>query len=107
MLMKVGFRELQTGLRRSKSGKDHIRIQSNVTDYISSRRNTRKEITKSLTMLKLIDNAMATTSTLFSSESQLCSIIRVLVEAKFVTISTFQSFLTLFSMPVLKRKPTK
>lgn len=103
MCLKESIRELQSALRRSKAGDDFLTIEGSVTAYISSRKNTQKEIEKSLTMLKQIDNTPSATNT----ESQLSAIIRVLEDASFTTISTFQSLLMFLSVPASKPKSNK
>ncbi|XP_009590735.1 uncharacterized protein LOC107791470 [Nicotiana tabacum] len=103
MCLKESIRELQSALRRSKAGDDFFTIEGSITAYISSRKNTQKEIEKSLTKLKQIDNTPSATNT----ESQLSAIIRVLEDASFTTISTFQSLLMFLSVPASKPKSNK
>ncbi|KAF3665410.1 hypothetical protein FXO38_03169 [Capsicum annuum] len=101
MCLKESVRELQSALRRSKAGDDLLTIEDSVSAYISSRKNAQKEIEKSLAMLKQIDN---TQSSATIKESQLSAIIRVLEDASFTTISTFQSLLMFLSVPASKPK---
>ncbi|CAN4083522.1 unnamed protein product [Withania somnifera] len=103
MFLKESVRELQSALRRSKAGDDLLPIEGSVITYISSRKNAQKDIEKSLSMLKQIDNTPSATIT----ESQLSAIIRVLEDASFTTISIFQSLLMFLSVPASKPKSNK
>lgn len=103
MCLKESVRELQSALRRSKAGDDLLTIEGSVSAYISSRKNAQKEIEKSLTILKQIHNTPSATM----KDSQLSAIIRVLEDASFTTISTFQSLLMFLYVPASKPKSNK
>ncbi|KAF3670832.1 hypothetical protein FXO38_06890 [Capsicum annuum] len=104
MLMKAGIRQLQSALRRSKiaGDHDHLRIQSTVENYVSSRRNTQEGnyYVNHQTEVDIYEYLVHfNIPTLFHNKSP--------NRSKFVTISTFESLLMNLPMPVLKPKPTK
>ncbi|KAK9265529.1 hypothetical protein L1049_001774 [Liquidambar formosana] len=104
LLMKENVGELQSALRRRKGGE--LSIESTVNAYICSRKNMKKEITKSLAALKQMDNKIGASPPL-NLDHHLSAVTRVLREASLITISIFQSLLLLLSVPVLNPKPTK
>ncbi|XP_027362703.1 uncharacterized protein LOC113870308 [Abrus precatorius] len=101
MLMKGNVRELQSALRRRKIG--DLVIESHVSSYWSLRRNTRKECTKSLLLLKQKDGSFGASPPL-DLNHHLSAVVRVLREASLITSSIFQSLVAFLSSPILKSK---
>ncbi|KAK7307446.1 hypothetical protein VNO77_40522 [Canavalia gladiata] len=104
MLMKGNVGELQSALRRRKVG-DSV-IESHVYAYWSQRRNTRKECTKSLLLLKQKDGSFGASPPL-DLNHHLSAVVRVLREASLITSSIFQSLVVFLSSPILKSKLNK
>ncbi|VFQ88198.1 unnamed protein product [Cuscuta campestris] len=99
VMSKEAIHELQSVFRRNKVG-DHLNIESGIDSYDRSRRKMHKEIEKTLTVLKQVDNGAVSRSD--------SPIIRVLEEASLVSVSTFESLLMfLSSVPFLKPKPSR
>ncbi|KAK7263013.1 hypothetical protein RJT34_30597 [Clitoria ternatea] len=103
--MKASVEEIQSALRRRKVG--DLDMEGNLSTYWSLRRNIRKECTKSLLLLKEIDNEPFGSSTLLALDDHLSAVVRVLREAGLITSSIFQSLVVFLSSPILKSKPNK
>ncbi|XP_061359916.1 uncharacterized protein LOC133303960 [Gastrolobium bilobum] len=101
LLMKGSVEELQSALRRRKIG--DLGIECNLSVYWSLRRNMRKECTKSLLLLKQIDESFGA-SPLLDLNSHLSAVVRVLREASLITSYIFRSLLVFLSSPILKSK---
>lgn len=104
LLMKGKVEELQSALRRRKVVDSSIEIL--VSCYWNLRRNMRKECTKSLFLLKQMDNSFGG-STPLDLNNHLSSIVRVLREANLITSSIFQSLVGFLSSPILRSKVNK
>ncbi|KAI5684042.1 hypothetical protein M9H77_05270 [Catharanthus roseus] len=104
MLMKEAIRGLQSSFRRSKIG--DLRIDEEISVFMSSRKNIHKEIlsiSKALFKLKNRDFLKLDYFSNSSSEDQFKIVIRYIIEANFLTISCFSSLLLFLSGPVLKK----
>ncbi|KAJ4829451.1 hypothetical protein Tsubulata_015702, partial [Turnera subulata] len=107
LLMKESVRELLSALRRSKAGGE-LSIESNVSDYISSRKQMKKEIAKSLALLKQMDNKNADVqSPLLEADHYLSALVRVLKEASLISVSILSSLLLFLSAPMLKPRTSR
>lgn len=104
LLMKGKVEELQSALRRRKVVDSSIEIL--VSCYWSLRRNMRKECTKSLLLLKQMDESFGG-STPLDLNNHLSSIVRVLREASLITSSILQSLVVFLSSPILRTKVNK
>ena len=104
LLMKESVRELQSALRRRKGGE--FSIEGNVAGYTCCRKKMKKEVAKSLSSLKQMENKSGT-SPILDLDQHLSAVVRVLREASLITTSIFQQLLLFLSAPVLKPKPTK
>ncbi|KAK7258134.1 hypothetical protein RIF29_32614 [Crotalaria pallida] len=101
MSMKGGVRELQSALRRRKVG--DLGMESHISSYWSLRRKMRKECTKSLLLLKQIDESFGAFTPL-DLDHHLSSVVRVLREASLITTSIFQSLVVFLSPPIFKSR---
>ncbi|KAK7253005.1 hypothetical protein RIF29_37369 [Crotalaria pallida] len=101
MSMKSGVRELQSALRRRKVG--DLGMESHISSYWSLRRKMRKECTKSLLLLKQIDESFGAFTPL-ELDHHLSSVVRVLREASLITTSIFQSLVVFLSSPIFKSR---
>ncbi|KAJ1378704.1 hypothetical protein SESBI_47557 [Sesbania bispinosa] len=104
LLMKARVEELQSALRRRKVG--DLDMESNLSAYWSLRRNMRKECTKSLLLLKQIDESFGASPPL-DLNNHLSAVVRVLREASLITSSVLQSLVVFLSSPVLRSKLNK
>lgn len=104
MSMKGGVRELQSALRRRKVGDSSI--ESHISAYWRLRRNMRKECTKSLLLLKQIDESFGVSAPL-DLDHHLSAVVRVLREASLITTSIFQSLAIFLSSPIFKARHNK
>ncbi|QCD91168.1 hypothetical protein DEO72_LG4g2132 [Vigna unguiculata] len=100
MLMKGNVRDLQSALRRRKVG-DFV-IENHVSSYWSLRRNTRKQCTKSLVLLKHSEGSSS--SFPLDLNHHLSAVVRVVREASFITSCIFQSLVSFLSSPILRSK---
>ncbi|TKY70275.1 hypothetical protein E2542_SST06565 [Spatholobus suberectus] len=105
MLMKGNVRELQSALRRRKVG--DLVIESRVSSYWSLRRNTRKQCTKSLVLLKHTEGSSFGASPPLDLDHHPSAVVRVLREASLITSSIFQSLVAFLSSPILRSKLNK
>ncbi|GKV44156.1 hypothetical protein SLEP1_g51364 [Rubroshorea leprosula] len=105
LLTKESVRELQSVLRRSMAGERSI--EDNVRDYTCSRKNMKKEIAKSMALLKQMENGIGEQSPPLEQSHHLSVLVRVLGEASLITISTLRSLLLFLSPSLLKPKGTK
>ncbi|XP_021908348.1 uncharacterized protein LOC110822522 [Carica papaya] len=99
LLIKQSARELQSALRRKKGG--DWSIDCYIGAYVSSRKKTKKEITKSLASLKQMENI---TPLILDLNDHLSAIVKVVREASLVTRSIFRSLLLFLSVPASKPK---
>ncbi|XP_027347789.1 uncharacterized protein LOC113859172 [Abrus precatorius] len=102
--MKGSVEELQSALRRRKVG--DLNMESLLSTYWTLRRNMRKECTKSLLLLKQIDESFGA-PTVLDLNDHLYAVVRVLRETSLIASSIFQSLLVFLSSPILKSKPNK
>ncbi|GLT39320.1 hypothetical protein SLA2020_135180 [Shorea laevis] len=105
LLTKESVRELQSVLRRSMAGERSI--EDNVRDYTCSRKNMKKEIAKSMALLKQMENRIGEQSPPLEQSHHLSFLVRVLREASLITISTLRSLLLFLSPSLMKPKGTK
>lgn len=103
LMMREKVQQLQSSLRRK--GSSSTSIENNIEAYISFRKKARKEIAKSLKVLKTIQsNELELESHLFHEDQQFLFVIKVLRELGNVTISIFRYLFVFLSSPVLKTK---
>lgn len=105
LLMKESVGELQSALRRKRVG-DSDR-ESYLSTYWRLRRNMRKESTKSMLLLKQMENESFVASPNLDLSEHLSAVVRVLREASLITSSIFESLVVFLSSPILKLKPNK
>ena len=94
---------LQSALRRRKGD---MCIESNINNYICSRKKISKDAKKFLAVIKKMYNK-GEPSPLLDQDHQLFALIRVLRELNTMSSSIFQSLLFLISTPVLKSRPSR
>ncbi|BAT99920.1 hypothetical protein LR48_Vigan06g056700 [Vigna angularis] len=104
MLMKGNVRDFQSALRRRKVG--DLVIQNHVSSYWSLRRNTRKQCTKYLVLLKNTEESSFGASPPLDLNQHLSAVVRVLREASLITSCIFQSLMSFLSSPILRSKVT-
>ncbi|AES95242.1 DUF241 domain protein [Medicago truncatula] len=104
MLMKGNFQELQSALRRRKF--EEYVIESYVSSYWSLRRSMKKSCTKSLFLLKQIDESFGGCFPLDVNQ-HISSIVRVFREVSLITSSIFQSLVEFLASPIFKTKVNK
>ncbi|GMI68241.1 hypothetical protein like AT2G17080 [Hibiscus trionum] len=102
--MKQCARELQSALRRSKAGE--LRIETNISGYITSRKNMKREIANSLASLKQMDDIFGDFPEL-EQNRHLFAVAALLKEASLITASIFHTFLSFLSPSMLKPKRSK
>ena len=103
MQMKGNVRGLQSALRRRKVG--DLVVESHVSSYWILRRNTRKQCTKSLVLLKhSTEGSSFGASSPLDLNHHLSAVVRVLREASLITSSIFQSLVAFLSSPILRSK---
>ncbi|KAE8693454.1 AP2/B3 transcriptional factor family protein [Hibiscus syriacus] len=102
--MKQSARELQSALRRSKAGE--LSIESNISGYISCRKNMKREIANSLASLKQMDDIFGDFP-LLDQNRHLFAVAELLKEASLITASIFHTLLSFLSPSRLKPKPSK
>ena len=100
---KENVGDLQSVLRRRKGG---LCIESNISNYICSRKKMNKDAKKLLAAIKKMVNKGGA-SPLLDKDHQLSSMISVLREVNIMSISIFQSLLLLLSTPALKSRPSR
>lgn len=105
LLLKGKVEELQSVLRRRKVGDSDM--ENHVAEYWSLRRKMRKECTKSLLLLKQIDGSIGSSYFSLDLNNHLCAIVKVLIEASFMTSSILQSLVVFLSSPILRSKVNK
>ncbi|XVF18122.1 hypothetical protein REPUB_Repub10bG0184900 [Reevesia pubescens] len=101
MMMKEQVQDLQSALRRR--GGDSS-IGSNILAYISFRKKLKKNIAKSLRVLKKLESNNNVAFPLFDVDCHLLMVVKALRESNAITISLFGSLLTYLSMPIMKAK---
>lgn len=99
LMMKQSIQVLQSALRRK--GADSS-IESHVRAYFSFRRKARKDIGSCLGALKRMENDRASFPILDLPNHDLLPLIRLLREARTISISIFSELLALLSAPVAK-----
>lgn len=101
LLMKGKVEELESALRRRKVGDSDM--ESHLCAYWSLRREMRKECTKSMLLLKQIDDSSWASPPL-DLNNHLSAVVRVLREASLITSSILQSLVVFLSSPILRSR---
>ncbi|QCD82133.1 hypothetical protein DEO72_LG2g2467 [Vigna unguiculata] len=104
LLMKGSVEELQSAIRRRVGDCD---MENHLSTYWKLRRNMRKECTKSLLLLKQMDDELSGASLPLDLNDHLSAVVRVLREANWITSSIFQTLVVFLSSPILKLKTNK
>uniref|UniRef100_A0A7N1A2V3 Uncharacterized protein n=1 Tax=Kalanchoe fedtschenkoi TaxID=63787 RepID=A0A7N1A2V3_KALFE len=95
MLMAKGHvQDIQSAMRRRSKGDSSI--QKTISGYLSFRKQMTKSATKMIALLKQMNHASATTSSLDDDSSRLIKVLRDVTE---VTVSVFESLLTFLAAP--------
>ncbi|XP_039069603.1 uncharacterized protein LOC120216171 [Hibiscus syriacus] len=102
--MKQSARELQSAIRRRKAGE--LSIESNISSYITCRRNMKREIANALALLKQMDDIFGDFP-LLDQNRHLFAITELLKEANLITASIFHTLLSFLSSSRLWSKPSK
>ncbi|CAK7355593.1 unnamed protein product [Dovyalis caffra] len=105
LTMKEHVQDLQSTLRRR--GARDSSIESNVHSYISFRKKTKREITKSIRTLKIMESSVNRSYRLNGDvDNHLSYVIEVIREARATTISIFRSLVLFLSIPEGKTNTT-
>ncbi|XP_050229389.1 uncharacterized protein LOC126678537 [Mercurialis annua] len=96
--MQQHIQDLQSAFRRR--GKDST-IERNIQDYITFRKKTKKDIAKSIRILKRFERK---TASIINEEHHL---IKVIKEAHAMTVTIFQSVFLFLSMPITKTSTSR
>uniref|UniRef100_A0A7N1A8D1 Uncharacterized protein n=1 Tax=Kalanchoe fedtschenkoi TaxID=63787 RepID=A0A7N1A8D1_KALFE len=102
MLMAKGHvQDIQSAMRRRSKGDSSI--QKTISGYLSFRKQMTKSATKMIALLKQINHASATTSSLDDDSSRLIEVLRDVTE---VTVSVFETLLAFLAAPSGAAKTT-
>ncbi|XP_038883062.1 uncharacterized protein LOC120074116 [Benincasa hispida] len=102
LMMKQNIQNLQSALRRKGANSS---IESHIRAYYSFRRKAKKDIVSCLSALKRMENDRTTNFSLLDIPNHdLLPLIRLLREARSISISIFRELLAFLSAPVGKGK---
>ncbi|GMI68243.1 hypothetical protein like AT4G35660 [Hibiscus trionum] len=100
-MMKEQVQDLQSALRRRGRVSS---IGNDIHAYISFRKTLKKDIAKSLRILKRLESNNNVALPLFDVDCHLLRVVKSLKKSNAVAISMFRSLLSFLSMPVMKTK---
>lgn len=101
--IKEQVKDLESAIRRKKGDS---RIQISIAKYFRLRKDIKKGAKKLRTNVKQIDNKIASLPLLdqLDNDHHVTSVIRVLKEVSFISVSVYNSLLLFFSVPIFQPK---